>query len=162
MTPCLRNPTRTRHSLAVAVGIALCAATGNTAAAQGGDKTAGRTKAKPCVVCHGPLGIGTEPDTPHIAGQPELYFIEQMKAYRSRKRVHPEMNVVAKPLTDADIKNMAAWYASIKLSASLGTAAPPSRPDGAQPKPRPKAPSPGSPTTSRPPVARPPPSKPRR
>ena len=49
-----------------------------------------------------------------------MYFVEQMKAYRTGKRVHPEMNVVARPLTDADIADLAAWYASIKVSASLG------------------------------------------
>lgn len=139
MTPCLRNRTRARHALAVAVGIALAAATGAPAAAQGGDPKAGRRKAQPCVVCHGPIGISSAPDTPHVAGQPEVYFVEQMKAYRTGKRVHPAMNVVAKPLTDADIDDMAAWYASIKVSASLGTGAPGSRPDCAQPKPRPRA-----------------------
>lgn len=147
MSPCLRDQTQARHALAVAAGIALCAATADQAAAQGGDPKAGRRKAQSCVVCHGPLGIGSAPDTPHVAGQPAVYFVEQMKAYRAGKRVHPAMNVVAKPLTDADIEDMAAWYASIKLSASLNGAAPPPR--CAQPKPRPRARSPGSTTTRR-------------
>ena len=145
MSTCLRNGTRARHAFAVAVGIALCAAATDPAAAQGGDRKAGRRKAQSCVVCHGPLGIGNEPDTPHVAGQPEVYFAEQMKAYRTGKRVHPEMNVVAKRLSDADIADLAAWYASIKVSASTG--APRSRPGCPQPKPR--ARSPNSTTTRR-------------
>lgn len=158
MTPCLRDQTRTRHALAVAGGIALWAATANPAAAQGGDPKAGRRKAQSCVVCHGDLGIGTAPDTPHVAGQPTLYFAEQMKAYRTGKRVHPAMNVVARPLTDADIEDLAAWYASIKVSASLSAGAPRVDPGRAQPKPRPRGP--GS-TTARPSASRPAPRPPR-
>jgi cytochrome c553 len=163
MTSCLPNRTRARHALAVAVGIALAAATAAPAAAQGGDKKAGRRKAQPCVVCHGPIGISSAPDTPHVAGQPEVYFVEQMKAYRTGKRVHPAMNVVAKPLTDADMNDMAAWYASIKVSASLGTGAPGSRrPDCVQPKPRPRARNPDSSTDRRLSVSRRRPPAPRR
>jgi cytochrome c553 len=143
MTPCLRNQTQARHAFAVAAGIALCAATADPAAAQGGDPKAGRRKAQSCVVCHGSLGIGSAPDTPHLAGQPAVYFVDQMKAYRTGKRVHPAMNVVAKPLTDADIEDLAAWYASIKVSASLTAGAPRPRSGCAQPKPRPRARGPG-------------------
>ncbi len=162
MTPSLPDRTRARHALAVAVGIALCAATAHPAAAQGGDPKAGRRKAKPCVVCHGPLGIGDEPDTPHVAGQPAVYFVEQMKAYRTGKRVHPEMNVVARPLTDADLADLAAWYASIKVSASLGTGIPRSRPGCPQSKPRPRARNPAATTTRRLSVSRPGAPRPRR
>jgi cytochrome c553 len=115
-----------RFELAIPLVIAIAAAAARPAAAQG-KRDVGRRKAKPCVVCHGPLGISQAPDTPHVAGQPEVYFVEQMKAYRSGKRVHPEMNVVAKPLTDADIDDMAAWYASIAVSASAGPRPPASK-----------------------------------
>jgi cytochrome c553 len=57
------------------------------------------------------------PNVPHLAGQPEFYTVEQLKAYRSGKRVHEIMNVVAKPLADADINDLAAWYASIEIGA---------------------------------------------
>lgn len=85
--------------------------------AQGGDAAAGRTKAQSCATCHGPSGISQIPNVPHLAGQPEFYTVEQLKAYRSGKRVHEVMNVVAKPLADADINDLAAWYASIEISA---------------------------------------------
>ena len=75
----------------------------------------GRAKAQACSVCHGPLGISNAPDAPHLAGQPRIYFMEQLKAFRSGKRAHPVMNVIAKPLTDADISNLADWYASLKI-----------------------------------------------
>ena len=57
----------------------------------------GRAKAQACSVCHGPLGISNAPDAPHLAGQPRIYFMEQLKAFRSGKRAHPVMNVIAKP-----------------------------------------------------------------
>jgi cytochrome c553 len=75
----------------------------------------GRAKAQACSVCHGPLGISNAPDAPHLAGQPRIYFMEQLKAFRSGKRAHPVMNVIAKPLTDADISSLADWYSSLKI-----------------------------------------------
>ena len=82
-----------------------------------GDAEAGRARARACTVCHGPLGLSQMPDVPHLAGQPEVYLAAQLRDYRSGKRVHEVMNVVAKDLADADIVNLAAWYASIEVRA---------------------------------------------
>jgi cytochrome c553 len=71
--------------------------------------------AQMCSTCHGANGLSMLPNAPHLAGQPAIYLAEQMKAYRSGKRLHEVMNVVAKPLSDADIDALAAWYASIKI-----------------------------------------------
>lgn len=83
----------------------------------GVDAAAGRKKAQNCATCHGPIGISQLPNAPNLAGQPEFYLVEQLKAYRSEKRLNDVMNVVAKTLTDADINDLAAWYASIKIEA---------------------------------------------
>lgn len=80
------------------------------------DPAAGRAKAAACAVCHGQAGLSTQPDAPHLAGQPAIYLEEQLRAYRSARRRHEVMNVIAKPLTDAEIENLAAWYASIRIS----------------------------------------------
>ena len=82
------------------------------------DPQAGRAKAAACAVCHGQTGISTVPDAPHLAGQPALYLEEQLRSYRSGKRRHEVMNVVAKPLSDADIADLAAWFASIRIEAT--------------------------------------------
>lgn len=84
-----------------------------------GDPQAGRVKAALCAVCHGPLGISQQPDAPHLAGQPEMYVAEQLRAYRSGKRVHEVMGVVAKGLSDADIADLAAWFATIEVQATV-------------------------------------------
>lgn len=79
------------------------------------DQSSGKTKARPCVVCHGPLGVSMAPDAPHLAGQPERYVIEQLKAYRSGKRHHEIMSTMAKILSDDDIADLAAWFSSLTI-----------------------------------------------
>jgi len=89
------------------------------APAWAGNPAAGRSKAAgSCAACHGDDGIAVRPDTPHLAGQPEAYLAQQLKAYRSGKRVHDEMNVAVKGLTDADVADLAAWYASVEVKAA--------------------------------------------
>ncbi len=73
-----------------------------------------------CATCHGVAGLSTLVNTPNLAGQPEFYLIEQLKAYRSGKRAHEVMAVIAKPLSDADIAELAAWYASIRIEVKTG------------------------------------------
>ena len=88
-------------------------------AAQASDIAGGRQKAQVCAVCHGPQGLSVTPDAPHLAGQPALYTAAQLRAYRSGARKHEVMAVMAKSLTDADIANLSAWFASIRVEAQL-------------------------------------------
>jgi cytochrome c553 len=99
-------------ALAVAAAFALAAAPSPALA----DAAAGRGKAQMCAPCHGANGLAVTPNTPHLAGQPEPYLVDQLKAYRSGKRAHEVMGVVAKPLTDADISDLAAWFASLEIA----------------------------------------------
>ena len=75
----------------------------------------GRAKAQPCAPCHGALGLGVTPDAPHLAGQPQIYLAAQLRAFRSGKRQHEVMNVIAKALSDDGIEALAQWYASIPI-----------------------------------------------
>jgi cytochrome c553 len=93
--------------------LALCS--GLAFPAQAADAKAGQVKAGMCVTCHGALGLSTMPNAPHLAGQPAIYIEEQLKKYRSGKRANEVMAVMAKPLTDKEIENLAAWYASIPI-----------------------------------------------
>jgi cytochrome c553 len=101
----------TAHLIRILFG---CALAGTAGLAQA-DAQAGRTKAQACVVCHGQFGVGTLPNAPHLAGQPQPYLAEQLKAFRSGKRTNEVMSVIAKPLTDADITDLADWYASVAI-----------------------------------------------
>lgn len=98
-----------------AAAILLAAACLTSSALAAGEVAAGRQKANACAACHGPMGLATLPDAPNLAGQSPLYIAEQLKAYRSGTRQHEVMTLMAKPLTDADIDNLAAWYSSIKI-----------------------------------------------
>ena len=89
------------------------------AAAADPQPESGRAKAAACAVCHGQAGISNLPNAPHLAGQPAIYVEEQLRDYRSGKRRHEVMNIVAKPLSDADIADLAAWFATIRLEATL-------------------------------------------
>lgn len=80
------------------------------------DPVAGKVKAGMCATCHGPLGLSQLPNAPNLAGQPAIYTTEQLRNYRSGKRANEVMAVIAKPLSDADIDDLAAWYASIQIS----------------------------------------------
>ena len=42
--------------------------------------------------------------------------MEQLNHYRSGKRTHEIMSVIAKPLTDSEIDDLAAWYSSLQIS----------------------------------------------
>jgi cytochrome c553 len=87
-----------------------CAAT-----AQAGDRQAGKARAQSCAVCHGVNGLSMVPNAPNLAGQPEIYLVEQLRNFRSGKRSHEVMNVIARPLSDTEIENLAAWYASLRV-----------------------------------------------
>jgi cytochrome c553 len=103
-----------RQGVAVAIAAALALAAAPLPASA--DAAAGRAKAQMCIVCHGANGLAVAPNTPHLAGQPEPYLVEQLKAYRSGKRSHEVMGVIAKSLTDADIANLAAWFGSLEIA----------------------------------------------
>jgi cytochrome c553 len=83
------------------------------------DAAAGRTKAQACIPCHGANGLSARPDAPNLAGQPAIYLAAQLHAFRTGKRRQPEMEVVAKGLSEGDIDDLAAWFESIKVEATL-------------------------------------------
>jgi cytochrome c553 len=72
-----------------------------------------------CRTCHGLDGIAQIPIAPHLAGESRIYLETQLKAFRSGKREHEMMSVIAKDLSDEDISNVSAWYESIQITATL-------------------------------------------
>jgi cytochrome c553 len=95
-----------------ALALALVLAQGKALA---GDAVAGKARAQACSTCHGAQGLAVAPDAPHLAGQPEIYLAAQLRAFRSGERRHEVMNLIAKPLTDDDIANLAAWFSSFRI-----------------------------------------------
>ena len=92
-----------------------------------GDPAAGRKIAEAeCKTCHGLDGKGVAPAIPHLAGQRENYLVAALQEYRSRKRTHAALREIATHLSDADARNIAAYYASLApVGAAAGMAQPP-------------------------------------
>lgn len=86
------------------------------AASSAGDAAAGKDKTKACRTCHGVDGVAKIPIAPHIFGESEVYLATQLKAFRSGKREHEIMTVIAEDLSDEDIADLSAWYSSIKFT----------------------------------------------
>lgn len=102
-----------RSTTGLAAALLVC-----SAAAGAADLQAGRQKAAACAVCHGPLGVSVAPDAPNLAGQPAVYLSAQLRAFRSGARKHEVMAVIARPLTDDDISQLAAWFSAIHIDAT--------------------------------------------
>ena len=79
-----------------------------------GDAAAGKAKSATCAGCHGAAGVSANPLWPNLAGQKDAYMIKQLKAFRDGGRADPLMAPMAKPLSDADIDNLAAYFSGLK------------------------------------------------
>lgn len=82
----------------------------------GGDPEAGKAKAQACAACHGPTGNGGgDPSWPKLAGQVPEYLVEQLKLFKTGERKNPLMSPQAAPLSEQDMRDLAAFYAAQKL-----------------------------------------------
>lgn len=95
----------------VAAALAVLAA-GSAAAA---DPAAGaRIAEAQCSACHGKDGkTPTDPSYPKIAGQYPDYLLKALNDYHSGARKNAIMGAIAKPLSKADMQNLAAYYAAL-------------------------------------------------
>lgn len=101
-----------KRTLLTLASIAILGLSANTMAA--GNVAAGKAKAASCAGCHGAKGISMVPTFPNLAGQKAAYTAKQLKAFKDGSRKDGSMNAMSKPLSAADIDNLAAYYASLK------------------------------------------------
>jgi cytochrome c553 len=102
--------------LALSVVAAQALAEPSPATVAQGDAAAGKTKSEACGGCHGADGNPAAPVFPKLAGQHPAYLTKQLRVFRSQKRVDQAvMNAMAESLTDADIADISAWFASNKI-----------------------------------------------
>ena len=80
----------------------------------GGSAEAGAGKAAACAACHGPGGNSVNPEWPKLAGQHASYVYYQLQVLKSGERKAPLMNPQAAPLSDQDMKDLAAYFAAQK------------------------------------------------
>ena len=82
------------------------------ALAASGDVEAGRKKSAPCAVCHGANGVSPSPEFPNLAGQYADYLHSAMKHYKNGKRKNPIMAEQVKNLSEKDMLDLSAYFAS--------------------------------------------------
>jgi cytochrome c553 len=99
-------------SLLLTVGISGMA---HAAGVKPGD-AAGQAKAAVCGACHGPDGNSMAPNFPKLAGQGERYLTKQLHDIKSGKRTVLEMTGLLTNLSDQDLADLAAYFASQKGS----------------------------------------------
>lgn len=87
-------------------------------AAWGGDADAGAAKAIVCIACHGEGGSKPIADYPIIGGQTEQYLLYSLKAYKNGTRPNPIMVAQLAALSEADLADLAAYFAAQESSLS--------------------------------------------
>ena len=85
----------------------------SSAALAAGDAAAGKAKAAACGGCHGKNGEGIKPNPP-LAGLQEDKVVQALQDFKSGKRANAVMKTFTSKLSDADMANLAAYYASLK------------------------------------------------
>ena len=87
-------------------------ATEATTALKPGDATAGAAKAAVCGACHGMDGNSSDPQYPKLAGQHESYIVRQLTNFKGSVRQNPIMLGMATPLSEQDMRDVGAFFAS--------------------------------------------------
>ena len=83
-----------------------------------GNISSGKEKAAACVSCHGDNGNSLVSSFPKLAQQHSSYLIKQLQAFKNGTRKNPMMSSIAMGLTDADMVDIAAYYADQEVSAN--------------------------------------------
>ena len=109
----MRIPTWLIVAFSVAFPVATMAAEGNPEAGKA------RAEAAGCFACHGVDGVATadglaaDKNVPNLAGQPDLYLQFQLVFFRKGVRKNEVMNAMAEQLSDDDLRNVSAYFASL-------------------------------------------------
>ena len=93
------------------------------APAPAADIAAGKALAEGCAACHGADGVSQMPLTPSLAGEPDDFTQWQLVYFRSGARKSEVMGPIGEALSNPDIRNLGAYYASLappKPAAAIG------------------------------------------
>jgi cytochrome c553 len=91
----------------------------------GGDPEKGKEKANQiCQACHGLDGNGIpgQPVWPKLAGQHPQYIYKQLMNFKNNERYNVQMSPMAYPLTEEEMRNLAAYYSSLEQSGGTAEA----------------------------------------
>ena len=99
--------------------VALCGTVLSAIPAPAADISAGKEKAEMCVACHGENGISQTENIPSLAGQPDQFIQWQLVFFRSGTRKNEQMQPIVEQLSNDDIRNLGAYFASLDPPKSL-------------------------------------------
>lgn len=83
--------------------------------AAGGDPQKGKELSATCAACHGPDGNSVSPTWPKLAGQHQDYIVKQLQDYKAERRVNAIMYGIAYPLSEQDMRDLAAYFSSQQI-----------------------------------------------
>ncbi len=105
----------------VAAGVAIAFGTAPADVARPSPKL-GRVQSTLCATCHGARGLSVASDIPNLAGQHYEYLMEQLIAFKRGTRQAGVMNEMVKSIPLTELRNIAAYYSSVKISVGSGRA----------------------------------------
>jgi len=105
--------------LLIAGVFSLAWAIGGASYALAGDASIGKKKARTCLACHSEKGRKAGSLAPSLFGQPEKYLATQIRDFQTGKRKQVVMTMAAAQINEADIDDIAAWYASVKVTVHM-------------------------------------------
>src|SRR5437870_10971378 len=102
-------PSRSISQTLCAVGFFALA----SASAQCAETAAVKEKAEMCTACHGEGGISQTENIPSLAGQPDQFIQWQLVFFRSGSRRNEQMQPIVEQISNEDIRNLGAYFASL-------------------------------------------------
>ena len=111
----LRRRLSLRHFLAC-LGTLAASLSLLTTAHAAGSAEAGQARSIVCAGCHGVDGNSFNPEWPSLAGQNASYLIKALQSFKEGSRQNVLMNAQAAALSEQDMQDLAAWFASQKLA----------------------------------------------
>jgi cytochrome c553 len=93
--------------------VAACVIGLAVAPANAADLAAGKEKAELCTGCHGDGGISQTENIPSLAGQPDQFIQWQLVFFRSGTRKNELMQPIIEQLSNEDVRNLGAYFASL-------------------------------------------------
>lgn len=97
----------------VVIAVAMLSLLSMAGSVHAADIAAGKAKAETCAACHGENGISQMENTPSLAGQPDQFIQWQLVFFRGGARKSDVMTPVAEQLSNEDIRNIGAYFASL-------------------------------------------------
>ena len=105
-----------KKSVFLSIALFFAASVGfNQVATAQGDAAAGEGKVALCASCHGTGGVSQIPQNPNLAGQNAGYLVKQLEDYQSGARTDLTMTAMVATLSEQDILDIAAYYASLSV-----------------------------------------------